>query len=156
MKQKSAPRPAQASSGAARHLVVWLVLLGLVVAIGFWLLREPPGPSVPVATATPAAQADFSPLVGRWQRTDGEYIIEIRSAGADGVLDAKYFNPGPINVGKALGMIEGGRLTALVELRDVNYPGSTYRLRHAGDKLTGDYFQATQGQTFQVEFVRLP
>jgi len=43
-----------------------------------------------------------------------------------------------------------------VELRDVNYPGSTYTLNYLPDRdiLAGDYYQAVQGLTFYVEFVR--
>ena len=43
-----------------------------------------------------------------------------------------------------------------VELRDVNYPGSTYSLRYdpARDVLEGAYFQAMEQQTFDVSFVR--
>ena len=50
----------------------------------------------------------------------------------------------------------GDGMTLFVELRDVNYPGSTYRLIYDGgrDVLTGTYFQALQQQTFEVEFVR--
>jgi hypothetical protein len=154
---KSAP----SNPALARHLFIWLTMVGIVGAIAWCLWPVPPVPS-PLASAGGAAKAaattaaDFQPLIGKWQRTDGDYLIEIISAAPDGKLEAKYFNPRPINVGKAMGVIDGGKLTALVELRDANYPGSTYRLRHAGDKMTGDYFQATQGETFQVEFIRVP
>jgi hypothetical protein len=155
-------KPSSSSPALARHLFIWLTLVGIVAAIAWWLWPVPPAPS-PLAGggssmggSVVAPAADYSPLVGKWQRSDGDYLIEIVSAAADGKLEAKYFNPGPIHVGKAMGVIDGGKLTALVELRDVNYPGSTYRLRHEGDKMTGDYFQATQGETFQVEFIRVP
>ncbi|MBW1790547.1 MAG: hypothetical protein JRK53_28755, partial [Deltaproteobacteria bacterium] len=32
------------------------------------------------------AADDFQPLVGRWQRTDGGYIIDIRSIDTDGTI----------------------------------------------------------------------
>ncbi len=133
-------------------------MVAIVVGIGWWLWPMPPAPTA-LSGTSPSASAtavDYAPLIGKWQRTDGDYLIEILSAAADGKLEAKYYNPGPINVGKAMGVMEAGKLTAVVELRDVNYPGSTYRLRQAGDKLSGDYFQATQGETFQVEFTRVP
>ena len=43
-----------------------------------------------------------------------------------------------------------------VELRDVNYPGSTYTLQYdaASDRLMGTYFQAVAKQTFRIEFAR--
>ncbi len=159
MKQKTSKFPPVPAPAAGRLIIVWLVMAVLVAGIAWWLWPIPPAPT-PLAgsapTSAPATAADYSPLVGKWQRSDGDYIIEILSAAPDGKLEAKYYNPGPINVGKAMGMIDGGKLTALVELRDVNYPGSTYRLRHDVNKMTGEYFQATQGETFQVEFTRVP
>ena len=52
--------------------------------------------------------------------------------------------------------LQDGRLQVFVELRDVNYPGSTYTLSYepATDRLKGIYFQAVQQQQFEVEFVR--
>jgi hypothetical protein len=49
-----------------------------------------------------------------------------------------------------------GKITLLVELRDVNYPGSMYNLRYdpENDRLKGTYFQAIQRETYDVEFVR--
>jgi len=46
--------------------------------------------------------------------------------------------------------------SAFVELRDVNYPGSTYTLVYQAenDRLYGIYYQAALGQMFEVEFVR--
>lgn len=99
-----------------------------------------------------------SRLVGRWQRTDGEYVLDIRDATEDGKLDAKYLNPKPINVSRAEWEVADGRLRVFVELRDANYPGSTYTVEFdAGeDKLTGNYFQAVQRENFPVEFTRQP
>jgi len=44
----------------------------------------------------------------------------------------------------------------VLELRDVNYPGSMYNLRYdpENDRLNGTYFQAVQRETYDVEFVR--
>jgi len=44
----------------------------------------------------------------------------------------------------------------VLELRDVNYPGSTYTLQYDAsyDRLEGTYFQAVHRQTFDIEFVR--
>jgi hypothetical protein len=44
-----------------------------------------------------------------------------------------------------------------IELRDVNYPGSTYTLAYdpVSDQLKGDYFQAALRQTFDVFFTRV-
>jgi hypothetical protein len=73
------------------------------------------------------------------------------------MIDAAYFNPQPINVAKAEASQGGGMLSVFIELRDVNYPGSTYNLTYdpANDSLEGIYFQAAIGQTFDVYIVRL-
>ena len=95
-------------------------------------------------------------LVGRWVRPDGGYVLDIRSAKPDGNLEAAYLNPRSIKVSRAEWRREEGRLLVFVELRDVNYPGSTYTLDFLPeqDRLVGAYFQAVQQQTFDVEFVR--
>jgi hypothetical protein len=43
-----------------------------------------------------------------------------------------------------------------IELRDVNYPGSNYKLNYNAeiDALAGEYFQAVEGSTFDVAFTR--
>src|SRR5262245_5618222 len=69
-------------------------------------------------------------LVGRWQRTDGPYVVEIRHGEANGRLDVAYFNPRPINVSRADWRREGEQLRLFIELRDANYPGATYELRY--------------------------
>jgi uncharacterized protein (DUF2147 family) len=105
------------------------------------------------ATATPA----FEKLKGRWLRDSGGYIIEIRKFGPDGKLEAAYFNPKSIHVGKAQASQQGGVLKVFIELRDVNYPGSTYTLAYdaKSDRLVGRYYQAVARETFDVYFVRL-
>ena len=99
---------------------------------------------------------DKNLLVGDWVRTDASYLIKIINVNEDGTLDAQYFNPNPINVGKANWEESHGNLELTVELRDVNYPGSTYTLSYLPDRdvLAGDYYQAVQGATFYVEFVK--
>ena len=99
---------------------------------------------------------DKNLLIGEWVRTDASYLIKIVKVNKDGTLDAQYFNPKPINVGKAKWEESHGNLEITVELRDVNYPGSTYTLSYLPDRdiLAGDYFQAVQGATFYVEFAR--
>lgn len=123
-------------------------------------------PAAPAATAAPAASAApvsappaasaFEKLVGRWQREDGGYVLDVRSISPDGKVDAGYYNPNPITVARAEAFREGDALTLFVELRAPNYPGSTYRLVYdaAHEALVGTYFQALQGQTFDVAFVR--
>ncbi len=114
----------------------------------------------PAATAADkprlAATIDEQRLAGRWVRPDGGYILELREIGKDGSLKAAYFNPRPINVANAVFSRKEGRLTIFIELRDVNYPGSMYRLQYDAKsaRLKGVYFQAVQGATYYVEFIR--
>jgi hypothetical protein len=151
-------------------LVIAAVLLGWV----FW--RKPPsnrdssGATAGVRMVsgqvgtTPVAESrndsdgpPYEKAVGRWLRSDGGYVIEILAADASsGRLEAKYLNPQPIHVSRAEAKHEGGKLTVFVELQDVNYPGSTYRLTYfpATDQLFGTYYQAALDQSFEVEFGR--
>lgn len=101
-------------------------------------------------------KTETSLLTGDWVRTEGGYLINIIKINEDRTLEAKYFNPNPINVGKANWEESSGNLKIIVELRDVNYPGSTYTLNYLPDRdiLSGEYFQAVEGLTFYVEFTR--
>ena len=134
------------------------LLAAAVIVIG--VFRPPSTPSTPApapdAPAPKVEEGSVARLVGRWLRPDGGYVLEIRHAQANGHLDAAYFNPRPIHVARAEWHRKEGRLQVFVELRDVNYPGSTYTLDYVleQDRLVGAYFQAVQQQTFEVEFVR--
>jgi hypothetical protein len=109
------------------------------------------------ASATAETLPALEKLKGKWLRPDGGYILEIRNAAPDGKMEAAYFNPRPIHVAKAEASREGENLKVFVELRDVNYPGSTYTLVYdaTNDQLKGDYFQAALKQTFDVYFTRV-
>jgi len=99
---------------------------------------------------------DRSILVGDWIRTDAEYRVTISELPDDGTLKAGYFNPNPINVGKAGWIFSEGVMKIYIELRDDNYPGSNYNLVYYPDKdlLAGKYFQAVEGVTYDVRFFR--
>ena len=109
-----------------------------------------------VSAADPT-QNDFQRLEGRWVRPDGGYILELRSIKKDGGVSAAYFNPRSIKVYSAKVSRKEGNVILFVELRDVNYPGSTYSLQYdaATDRLKGTYYQAVQRQNFDIEFVRV-
>jgi hypothetical protein len=84
-------------------------------------------------------------------------VLAVTGIAEDGTATARYLNPRPINVGRAEARRdEEGALRLFVELRDRNYPGSTYTLVHdaEGDQLVGVYFQATQRASYDVVFVR--
>jgi hypothetical protein len=137
----------QSRAADVRRVRWWFVgvlLLTVVVAGGYRIWDKP------IAGSEPAK------LLGRWLRPDGGYVLELSDPTPDGVLKASYFNPRPINVSRAEWKHQNGRLSALVELRDVHYPGSTYSLAYepATDRLVGIYFQAALQQRFEVEFKR--
>lgn len=168
MKNKSTTKQhhkTKATPVAQKKSPLWIVIVVIAVAsIGgiLWRIYDT-DKSTTNSTSTsspvnPPAKADQDLLVGRWTRTDsdGAYVIEIKSASADGTLEASYFNPGPIKVGHAEWQKKNNGLMIIVELRDVNYPGSTYTLNFipSENRMTGNYFQAVEGTNFEVEFVR--
>jgi hypothetical protein len=129
----------------------------LLGALALLLATASPASAQQAAKGTTAPVPSFEKLKGRWLRDTGGYVIEVRSVGPGGKVDAAYFNPRSINVGKAEASMQGSQVSLVVELRDVNYPGSTYTLAYDAktDRLVGRYFQAATGQTFEVYFVRM-
>jgi hypothetical protein len=109
------------------------------------------------ATVAFAADQGFEKLEGRWRRTDGGYVLDIRKVRPDGAMDAAYLNPRPINVSKAQATRDGATVRVFVELRAPNYPGSTYTLTYDSkrDELYGVYYQAVEGRSFDVVFARM-
>jgi uncharacterized protein (DUF2147 family) len=144
------------------RLAAALLLAGLMTTCR---AGERTSDSPPPAAATPAAAAAASAaeapavekIVGRWLRSDADYTIEIVSVGADGKLDARYLNPGPIHVSRAESAMAGGALRVLVELQDRGYPGSYYTLTYdpGSDSLTGIYHHLGLNQQFEVAFSRV-
>jgi hypothetical protein len=106
----------------------------------------------------PTVEVDPGKLVGNWLRPDGGYVIEILDVHDQGTLNARYLNPQPINIAQAEWKVEDNRIRIYIKFDDVNYPGSTYTLDYFPDRdqLIGAYFQATQQQTYYVEFIRQP
>ena len=102
------------------------------------------------------AKVPGNELKGRWQRSDGDYILEVLSVNANGKAVVAYSNPGTINVESAACMIKDNNLNLTVVLRDVNYPGSTYTLAYypSEDLLAGKYFQAIDKINYDVIFYR--
>lgn len=99
---------------------------------------------------------DINLLNGEWLRTDADYLIKIINVNQDGTIEARYFNPKSINIESATWKENYSNLKIFIILRDVNYPGSTYRLNYLPDRdiLAGEYYQAVEGVTFYVEFAR--
>jgi hypothetical protein len=144
-------------------IVALAVAVLAIVIVGFLANSRPSGavrgqsPTSPApVTAEPPSR--YGALLGRWARTDGDYLLEVRAVDGTGKAQVDYFNPRPIHVARAEAKREGEQLTIVVVLEDVGYPGSYYTLNYsAADKrLSGEYYQATLQQTFEVIFTRLP
>jgi hypothetical protein len=167
LRQERPSGKSQASLAKRRmyiHMVTLLLTVAVITAAAFFLLHgkpteaQSPGPPVTKeSVAAPEAKGGFDRLKGHWLRPDGGYVIEIKEIDASGKMIARYYNPRPINVSRAEASQEGTTAKVCIELRDTNYPGSTYTLTYdpESDQLKGVYFQAVQQQTFDVVFVRM-
>lgn len=95
-------------------------------------------------------------IIGRWLRPDGNYVIQINSIDKDNHIDAQYFNPKPIKIARAE-LMPDNNFRIFIEFDDEGYKGSSYDLVYdpTNDVLSGKYFQATYGQTYQIGFVRM-
>ena len=165
------PGNASASPAAKKSNIRWIsffvILVTLIAAFLFYNRQvssadEEVKPEVVGETSpAPAAQANLEAVVkkltGRWQRTDGGYIIDLKNPSPDGKIEAAYFNPNPIHVGRSGWQNSAGKIIITVELQDANYPGSLYTLEffHQEDILRGTYFQAVEKVNYDVEFRRL-
>jgi len=159
-------KSAVSSGSAGNHLVWAAILLGIVglVVMASWPRQTTQSAAVSptvssattVSTNSAAAAADLQKLKGKWLRPDGGYVIEIKSVESNGKLEAGYFNPQPIHVARAEARREGGATKVILELQDVNYPGSTYTLVYVPERdlLAGIYYQALQQQSYEVYFER--
>ena len=161
------PLPPQPAKGGTARLAVAFLAAAIVLSLGFWWWTAKLADNSSASNSTAKAEAanpagaasksEFHTLNGRWQRLDGGYIVDIKSVAGSGVADAAYFNPKPIHVAKAEASRDGETLQVFIELRDVNYPGSTYTLTYdpVADQLKGVYYQAVERQRFPVAFVRM-
>ena len=142
-----------------------VVILAVAASLVIYHLKQSdpdgaPSPDSGVSKGRRVASSEkggnFQNLIGRWQRPDGGYVIEIRKVDSEGRMDAAYFNPRPIHVSRADASWKEGVQQVFLELRDKGYPGSTYTLvyNQTHDMLAGIYFQAAMRQSFDVVFVR--
>jgi hypothetical protein len=148
------------------------VLTSLCVALilASWLQNKDmaaassPAPQQQSADQPPTAasqnllpDAERQKLIGRWRRSDANYVLEINSIAPDGQIDAAYLNPKPIHVSKAIATSESGKVKIIIELRDRLYPGSYYTLTYdsGDDRLSGLYHHLGVNQDFDVVFMRI-
>jgi hypothetical protein len=113
-------------------------------------------PSKPAATSTATSNVSLDVLEGAWVRPDGGYLILIKKVGANGQLEASYFNPQPLPFAKAQVSRDGTAVRLAFELQAGGYSGSTYDLVYdpASDRLNGVYYQAVAKQRYDVYFTR--
>lgn len=95
-------------------------------------------------------------LTGKWLRSDGNYTIEIKEIQKENKMVSFYFNPNPINVAIGRWSMEDDNLGVYIEMNDLNYKGSNYKLTYNDetDQLIGFYYQAVAKQNFDVVFSR--
>ena len=162
--ESTAPSPTQGPNtrnllvvGIAVVLAGIVTLLYLRASVTVKTSAAAPAPTASSAAAEPVL-VEFEKLKGKWLRPDGGYVLEIKKLLPENALEAAYYNPNPIHVGKAKLYKERGFVKVFVELQDVNYPGSTYTLIYdkENDQLCGVYYQATQQQEYQIAFERMP
>ena len=116
-----------------------LAIVGVVAFIGYQQLSE---------------TADYAPLIGKWVRPDGGYVLDIKSIDSGGNIKMTYLNPKPINVSKAQANLKSGKIELFIELRDKNYPGNYYTLTFdtESNRLVGVYYHLGLNQNFDVYF----
>ena len=158
-KHKAAPKKNHQGLWTGMSLmVVGAILLSIYFYFHAISVSGESGSSKPQKNKDQTITKDMlTPLVGQWQRPDGGYIIDIRSVRNTGELEARYYNPRPINVSVARASMVEGELKLFVELRDRGYPGATYTLLYdtQNDSLIGNYYQPAVNETFLVNFNRL-
>lgn len=103
-----------------------------------------------------ATKTDYSILAGKWQRTDGNYLIKVSGVQEGGQAAVEYFNPRSIHVVHAAISTEKDLIKLLIKFQDKGYEGSSYRLYYYAkkDALLGFYYQAPKDKTYEVIFLR--
>jgi len=148
-------------TGTRLPAIAIVVVVAAVIVAALWVLRArwtaEDDTRTGRSTSAGITSEQVKPIVGRWRRPDGGYIIEIRGLLSGGNLDVGYFNPRSINVAQAQVVQGADGLSIFIELRDTGYPGATYSLEYDGgnDVLTGIYFQPSVNQSFDVVFDRV-
>ena len=101
-------------------------------------------------------ETDYQKIIGRWVRSDGGYVLDLKKVRFDESIEAAYFNPDPINVSRAEAKSQDGEIYIYIELRDVGYPGSNYKLMYKPkiDSLIGINHHAGIKQDFEVLFTK--
>lgn len=140
-------------------LLAWrTIAVAMTLAMAGAAFSQPRPSQAEGAAATAPARASAEVLKGTWIRPDGGYRIVIQGVGADGRLDATYFNPSQLPFARAQVSQDAATIRVVLELQAGGYAGSTYDLLYeaATDRLKGTFYQAVAKQKFDVFFVRKP
>jgi len=131
--------------------------IAFLIMIGFFALFSCGNQSREKSTSKYVSDTKLTAALGKWQRTDAEYILELKNIKTDSTLEAAYLNPKPINISETHWKVNGEYFYFLVKFDDEGYPGSYYSLGYIPeeDRLYGFYFQAVQQQKYDVVFERL-
>jgi hypothetical protein len=138
------------------HLIQRTIATALMLALAGTAFSQTPPTRPASAAAVAQSKVSTEALKGTWLRPDGGYRIVIQGVGADGKLDAMYFNPARLPFAKAQVSQSGATFRVNLELQAGGYAGSTYDLVYdpSTDRLKGTYYQAVAKQRFDVVFVR--
>jgi hypothetical protein len=104
----------------------------------------------------PVAKTSYGIIAGKWQRTDGNYLIKVSDVQERGQAAVEYFNPRSIRVVKTTISTEKELIKLFIKFQDKGYEGSTYSLYYYAemDALLGFYYQAPMDKTYEVIFLR--
>jgi hypothetical protein len=129
-----------------------VIFFGLFAGAAFGQQALEPKYDIPSTLAKLPEQSDF---FGTWLRSDGTYRVEIEAGAPAGAVVARYFNPAPINVERAVFDEVEGMPRLEFFLRDEGYPGSAYRLIFFAERqlLVGTYARPG-AERAQVYFVK--
>lgn len=146
MKDQESKTPEKTVNQKRMKPIILFIIIAFIPAVYFFLFMN--------------NDADFDKatdqLTGDWLRSDGTYSISVSNVQPEGKLEAAYFNPNAINVERSEWSVQDKKLLLYVEMNDVNYKGSNYRLTYIeqSDQLVGYYYQAVAKETYEVSFNR--
>ncbi|WYD81999.1 MAG: hypothetical protein V8K32_06345 [Candidatus Electrothrix gigas] len=140
-----------------KHYIIWLIFAGLYLTV----LQPVKAENSLQNHATQAYSVNqqvmmFEKLIGRWNRTNGNYFLEFIPLKESKTVRVVYYNPKPIHIAQTKISSENGAIKVFIKLQDKGYPGSTYTLHYvpSDDILKGYYFHAGLQQQFPVVFNR--
>jgi len=124
-----------------KRIILLLAIMILIPVIWFFFLKN-------VGEETVSEK-----LTGKWLRSDGDYTLEIKAVNENGTLNAAYFNPKQIELGRTEWMMYKNKLHVLVELKGP-YVLSNYQLVYDEEtkRLHGTFFQAVEQETYSIYF----